>query len=108
MDIYFIVFSVYLQTNLTAGNYRSFCVTSLHTYSYPVTCDTVYFDAVVPIPISHSVKTASTNVMPLRRSDAMDGTQHNANRKTHRSSTQVDTQATAFPYVNKNSVVSAV
>ena len=70
---------------------------------------TLYFDAVVPIPTSsHSVKTASINVMPLCRSDAMDGLQHNANRKTHRSSTQVDTQATVFPYVNENNVVSAV
>lgn len=69
----------------------------------------MYFDAVVPIPTtSHSVKTATTNVMPLRRSDAMDGMQHNANRKTHRSSTQVDTQATASQYINKKSVVSAV
>ena len=109
MDVYLIVFSVYLQTNLTAGNYKSFCVTILHTHIYPVTCDSVHFDALVPISTtSHSVKTASTNVMPLCRSDAMDGMQHNANRKTHGSPTQVDTQVTASPRVNKSSRVSAV
>ena len=52
---------------------------------------TLCIDAVVPIPTTlHSVKTASTNVMSLCRSDAAQ-------------CQQKDTQPTATPYVNKKS-----